>query len=497
MNKESKHLIIVGFGPVAGYKYSRCIRSAIESGKISSYSIVDLESQRANVMARVHGLPAQPENIHFLPDANGLSAEQGIRHFDAICRQKMTRYGQSIKVVIATEAQAHEAYLDYCVTRGFDSLTTKPIILPMKNGFFHPKALHRKMGTLLDKASKHPANHSILCLGRYHDIYNDGVEQQIVEKMNDLNIPVTSVNLKTSSGVWNLEDEFQSRDDHPYKFGYGMLMHGGYHYIDLVARFLTMNRRIYPNMDMALDVASFSAYPKDQPIRIPSTLTGRLRDADRLTKMETDLRRNFGETDVVSTLRLYDRESDRTLTLGGLTLEQTTPGMRSWGPFPDVPYNINGRLHCTDLDVRLATVFAANGHVVKIPISGRQGPTDLRGRNFGRVTTRSNVDMTGDQEFHQERTITRPYGNSFSYAAESAVFNEWLEGHETRSSLQSHQASIALLQALAESLPRGGRKISIDFNYPAHGIDANALRGKNNSASFNDRGRAIFAAYAM
>ena len=493
---NKKHLIIVGFGPVASYKYSRCIKSAIEQGVISSYSIVDLETQRDTVLARIKGLPAQPDGIFFLPNSDGFTVEDGINHFDSVCRDIVNKTGSSIKVIISTEAQAHEAYLDYCISNGFDSLTTKPILLPMKEGLFDPISMNERMQSLVSKAKERPANHAVLCLGRYHEVYNEGVEAQILEKMSALQVPITSINFKTSSGVWNLENEFLDREDHPYKYGYGMLMHGAYHYIDLVAQFLTYNKLIYPDMNFGLDVVTFSAYPKDQSIRIPANVTKLLSDFEKCKSAPVELDGKFGETDVVSTFRLFDADTNQTLTLGSLTLEQTTPGMRSWGPFHEVPYNINGRLHCTDLDVRLATIFAANAHVIKTPIGGRQGPTDLRGRNSGRITVRSNIEVTGDQEFHTEQSIHRPYGNSFSYSAEYAVFNDWLCGKQTRSSLESHLASVALLQALAESQKHSGEKITIDYNYqPRVGV-IDLVKNKIDKVSLNERGNPIFAAYA-
>ncbi len=100
---NKKHLIIVGFGPVASYKYSRCIKSAIEQGVISSYSIVDLETQRDAVITRIKGLPAQPDGIFFLPNSDGFTVEDGIRYFDNICKDVVDKTGSSIKVIISTE----------------------------------------------------------------------------------------------------------------------------------------------------------------------------------------------------------------------------------------------------------------------------------------------------------------------------------------------------------------------------------------------------------
>jgi hypothetical protein len=102
--------------------------------------------------------------------------------------------------------------------------------------------------------------------------------------------------------------------------------------------------------------------------------------------------------------------------------------MRSWGPFPKVPYNVNGRLHGTDIDVRLGPVFGINANVVKVPIGARLGDIDIRGRNSGTATTRANARIAGTQDVIRIEHIERPYGNFFSYSAEADIFNRWVNG---------------------------------------------------------------------
>jgi len=176
---------------------------------------------------------------------------------------------------------------------------------------------------------------------------------------------------------------------------------------------------------------------------------------------------NYGETDVVTNFSLRNSGTGRVITLGTLSLEQTTPGMRSWFSIPKDIYNVNGRLNCTDLDVRLSTAYAINGYVVEIPISDKPKPEDLRFRNFGRITTRSNVAIVESLAFHHERTIDCPAGNSLSDSAERAVFDKWISGEATNSDLSSHLPSMTLLQALAESVSKNGERITIDFSCPA------------------------------
>lgn len=491
--KKNKYLIIVGFGPVAGYKYSRCIRNAIDSGDIKGYSIIDLESQKHTVIGRIADLPAQPDNLYLLPDTgfeDGSNAS--IAQFDDICNNIKKKNNCDLKIVITTEPQAHEVYLNYCISNHIDSLVTKPINIPMENDRINHQKIVSSFKKLITKTNYTKGNHAALCLSRHHEIYNQGVFNPIINKMKILDLPITSLRLNTSSGVWNLNNEFEERNDHPYKYGYGMLYHGGYHYIDLIAQALILNRLVYPNQEFLLELSSFSAFPSDQDYRIPETIVKNLHGFRKTEQINLNNTDRYGETDLVTSFCLKMKKTNKVITLGNIALEQTTPGMRSWFDFPEVPYNINGRLHSTDFNIQLSTLYSVNGHVVKVPIGARKSNTDLRGKNIGIITTRSNATLTGDQEFYKQNMLTRPYGNSYSYSAETQIFEKWILGEDTQSDLISHLPSITLLEALSKSIVNNGEKILIDFSFEVPNYIKN-MPIKNQT--FNQTDRIRFAAY--
>lgn len=61
-------LMIVGFGPVAGYKYSRCIHKAYLQGHLSRYHVIDRECQQQVIEARLAKLPLQPASCTYIPE---------------------------------------------------------------------------------------------------------------------------------------------------------------------------------------------------------------------------------------------------------------------------------------------------------------------------------------------------------------------------------------------------------------------------------------------
>ena len=456
-------LFIVGFGPVAGYKYSRCINKAITRGHLSRYHVIDLESQRDIVEARLAKLPIQPESCTYIPDQvlqDGPDA--GVEWL--MKRGLLTQSENKKKIVVTTEAQSHETYIKHALERNFDVLVAKPLILPTRNGVFDRPALMPSVKAIAKASVETGASTAMLCLSRLHEIYETKLRLPIALMMDRLQTPITSVHVKTASGVWNLPSEFRSREDHPYKYGYGMLMHGAYHYIDVLARLLLMNRRLFPTEDLVLVLQGYTAGPYDQSTRI-GKLESSVQDyRPELSELDDEL--PYGETDVVASYALKFRSTGRVLCLGTISLEQTTPGMRSWGPFPDVPYNINGRLHCTDIDVRLGTAFSIDANVVKHPIQARLGDADIRGVNAATIVTRSNARLTGTQGFIRRENLERSYGSSYSYTAEADIFERWLLDQPTQSDFASHVPACAILDGLLQLGPEGGDQVEIDFNYP-------------------------------
>lgn len=458
-------LVIIGFGPVAGYKYSRCIHNAIVHGNLNRYHIIDRECQQQQVEARLAKLPVQPASCTYIPE-NVLrdGTDSGIGWL--VQQGLLTNDGTRKKIVLTTEPQSHDAYIRHALAQHFDILVSKPLILPIKDGVLDHRALMPGVHAIAKASVEAGVQSAMLCLGRFHEIYEKKLRQPVAMMMQRLQTPITSVHIKTASGVWNLPSEFSQREDHPYKYGYGMLMHGAYHYIDVLARLLLLNRQLFPEEDFFITLQGFSAGPHDQRMRIGNLEPNTSGYRPEFSELQDGL--PYGETDIVASYALRFRSSGRVLTLGTISLEQTTPGMRSWGPFPEVPYNINGRLHCTDIDVRLGTAFSIATNVTKHPIQARLGDTDVRGVNSATIVTRANARIARTQGFIRQETFERPYGKSYSYTAETEIFERWLQDKPTYSDLQSHVPSCAILDGLLKLAAADWRgDIEVDFDYPA------------------------------
>ena len=453
------HLVVVGFDEIVSNKYLPCIESAIQSRKINGYSVIDLITQKDEIETRLQSLKTKPIRTYYLPaptapTKDGWAIESD---FSPIFQDLMHKESK-LKVYIATELKAHEAYLTYCIQHGIDCLVEKPIFAPMNNGIFDSSKILPTMDQLLAAANDHPAQYSVMTLSRYHQVYNDVVEQYIKERMFKYNLPLTSLHLRHAGGVWNLHSEYDTREDHPYKYGYGMLMHGGYHYVDLFTQFLALNKYVLPNTDFELSVSSFCAYPKDQSIRFPKEISRQFDDYNP-EWWKTHTQYKYGETDITTTICLRDKASKRTITLGTISLEQTTPSVRCWKRFPDGVYNKNGRTSLVELTAQLSTFFSTSVLCYDVPIKNVKKIERIDA--YAEVIKRANGSLFRDEEYIRKEE----YSGLFHSISNKQLLSNWLNGNENRSRLQMHYPVMTVIQAIGESLKSPGNAYTIDIKF--------------------------------
>ncbi|WP_151898181.1 hypothetical protein [Streptomyces sp. C8S0] len=184
------NLVVVGFDEIVANKYLPCIKEAIEAGHVDSYSIIDLKAERPTVEERIQGVDLKPQEVIYLPKVSrGATAQQMQPELIEAALQRLRLSELPMKVYIATEVRAHEAYLRYCVENGIDSLVEKPVLAPMADGRFAPTRITEVMRELIAQADRTDAKHSVMTLSRYHRIYNGEVLRSLEERVRDWQAP--------------------------------------------------------------------------------------------------------------------------------------------------------------------------------------------------------------------------------------------------------------------------------------------------------------------
>jgi hypothetical protein len=275
--------------------------------------------------------------------------------------------------------------------------------------------------------------------------------------MLELTAPLTSLHISVAAGVWNLHREYEAREDHPYKYGYGMLMHSGYHYVDLLTQFLSLNKLIFPHDTLTLTLSSFVAYPSDQNDRIPKEFSEDFDDNRPDWALLPLNSTKYGETDITTAFCLKNKNSGRTITVGTISLEQTTPSIRSWKELPADTYNKNGRTSSVNLEAQLSTLHSMNVQCLDIP-TGVNLQIDRIGA-FARVSTRTNANILTDKEYISVKT----FSGLFNIDSGRQLMSSWLNCEENKSLLKDHSCAMRTVQAIAMTTQKPGYPITFDL----------------------------------
>ncbi|MCT0016556.1 hypothetical protein EFE32_06825 [Lactococcus lactis subsp. lactis] len=446
------HLVVVGFDEIVSNKYISCIEEAKEKNIIDGYSIIDLKTEENFINERLKKIKFKPEEVYYIENPTNYKWANEA-DYEPVFKEINDKH-KEIRVYIATELKAHESYLRYCLKNNIPSLTEKPIFAPLVNNEFAPSKIIAVMEDLLKGNENNTASHSVMTLGRYHPIYNDLLVNSLKEQIIKNGSPITSLHLRHDGGVWNLHTEYDSRDDHPYKYGYGMLMHGSYHYVDLITQILCLNQYVFPKTDLVLSISSYAAFPSDQNVRIPRKISKIFDDDIDNWKGEA---KSYGETDITSTFCLKEKSTNKIITLGTIALEQTTPSIRKWKEFPTGMYNKNGRVSLLNIEAQMSTIYSKEVTCYDVPIRAKENIDRIDA--VAKVLTRSNVTFSDEKEY----TDFKSFSGLFHSDSNKKLMKNWLFGTESKSTLEKHLPVMIFMQALGESIKSPGETIQVDF----------------------------------
>ncbi len=433
-------LLLVGVGPHAHYKHLPMIRKAMSSGLASGYSILELETARPRLEELVRTLDVKPERIVTIPDRRQ-EGEWYTADSDAaleeLCRS-------STRVMICTEPKAHFPYIRWCLANGRDCLVDKPVTIPMSGNVIDPRRLAAELRELIEIGRDSPASCSVMTPRRYHHVY-ETVRRYVGWLVRRLGVPVTYLSIYHGEGVWNTPVEYLEREDHPYKYGYGKLLHSGYHYVDILARLLDLSG------DTDFDVVSRLARPEDQQSQMAAAYS-RMEGA---VAVEPASGHPFGETDLVASFAARKKGTGEVVTLGNLALLQTTTSLRNWWRLPADVYNKTGRFGVEEIRLNLGFLTSVAVRILKVPV-------EVDGRH---ATFRDELDITVWRNGNLlgtpflDRRLNRS-AESYLEAGRWRLFRSWLEGTENRSRIDQHLRSVEILETLLLSAGQAARTAS-------------------------------------
>ncbi|OSJ34429.1 hypothetical protein BSZ19_12400 [Bradyrhizobium japonicum] len=432
-----KDLVLVGLGPHAMAKYIPLIESAVASRRASGFHVIELASTKNAVHAFFKTRACKPMSISWVPDLRLQGIWYSGEGEDALRALASPRS----KVIVSTEPKAHLDYLRAALGLGLDCLVDKPVVLPMgSNGRPAVDRVVGEVAELMAISNRSGGRCVVMAPRRYNAVY-DLIGRYARHASRKLGTPITYIGIEHHEGVWNTEEEIFSRQDHPYRYGYGMLCHSGYHHVDILSSLLGTNEDNFGPLAIELDVHRATA--ADQVGQVAPDLVQRLR-GPAPPAPSFPAPRFWGETDLVSCGAARHCESGNTICLFRLDLLQTSVSLRNWRQLPTNIYNKNGRYASETIRLNIGPFAAIEARIVKRPHFGTEAHPQFA--KEARITLWRNGSFLGRPAFRERLYPTRDtlIQNADLGAARRKLFDDWLAGHSGRSTLDSHTRTISL-----------------------------------------------------
>ena len=360
MNNE-KSIVLVGLGPHS----KRIYMSFLSKLNIWPKLIVDLESKENDVISYLEAYNLHTKCI-FIPDE-----EKDFILLSDQTKEKIKTYLKEFDIthaVISTEPKAHNAYINFFLDNNISILTDKPITAPIdvSNDEKMAERIESDYYSIIDKYLNVKNNGILLevqCQRRWHLGYKFlyGELQNIVIQYG---VPITSIQITHSDGMWNMPDEFIFRENHPYKYGYGKLYHSGYHFIDLLSWIVSINDQLPAMKAKKLETYASIVRPSDFLHMVNNDFYNTVLKTEKFNHIFNDIDNlsfnKYGEIDVYSIIKFMNNND--VITTATLSLIQNGFSRRSWDTLPQDTYKGNGRVRHEYLNVEVGPLMNIQVH---------------------------------------------------------------------------------------------------------------------------------------
>jgi predicted dehydrogenase len=437
--------------------------------------LVELQSQQPRIHATFRDKDLTPERIIWIPDRYRDSPTIA----PSVARQLVDLRSQGLLegLMVCTEPKAHFPYLAWAAKEGIDVLVDKPITVPP--GFLTHG--HRSVGLIRDFHAlrrlqhRHGSRITVLVPRRAHAGY-EAIRTLVQDFVIHQQVPITALRVSHAGGVWNMPNEWH-REQHPYKYGYGGVLHSGYHQIDLFADLLRLNGLVDGRWGEQLVMSTAHTAPMDVHLQ-EGHRYGALFGSDHPSLVPSGPLHAMGEVDVKAVLRLVN--GSNTVTLGSIDMMQTSLSTRTTPDPPEDPYKKMGRLRQEELSVTL-------GHLLTLVAEGDRFPgrdhvfTVRIGRNG-----LAGAEVYKDKVWVDGETVTRhghTYHTDLTGMAHEILVTQWLNDEPTRSELADHELSVQILAGIFTSMHTQSAERPGSARVNVRGLGASMAQASTNEVS--------------
>ena len=352
------NIMLIGLGPHA----KRIYLNFIKRHNLNLKLVVDLDSNSENILNILKEEKLENTKTYFVKseEANLKELSKNVKND----LKKLIKKYQITDGIISTEPKAHLAYAKFLIKNNLNILIDKPITSPCNvlNNIKDARKIQEEYLMLKKLYLLHQEKmyFTIQCQRRFHIGYLY-VKKLLSEIVNKYKIPITYIDIYHSDGMWNMPSEFLTRENHPYKYGYGKLFHSGYHFIDLLTFILECNKLDNKEINNAT-IYSTVFRPSDFFTTIDNDFYKNYLNTNEFYEIlnNSSLVSNFGELDFHSMIDF--KHNDKIITHCSLNLMQTGFSKRSWTKLPKDTYKANGRVRHERINIHVGPLLNIQIH---------------------------------------------------------------------------------------------------------------------------------------
>lgn len=443
-------IALCGMGPHTYKCHYAILCDLAEKYDISIELLIDLKSRQKVIEKWLSGLKIQPRKCLFLDDtcSNVLGAK-----IDPLADAELTSLlesGNLNKLMVSTEPKAHKMYVLWGLAHNVDVLVDKPLSAnEMKSQEDKTSSLINDYSEIKDALDKATSKLYVMVPKRKRDSYSI-IKERAKKIIKEDGIPITYIGLNINEGMWNMPDEFFTRENHPYKYGYGAMLHSGYHYTDFILWLMESNSLIEEYDIDKLKVNFMTTSPNDFVHQIDNDFYKKKLGKDYSSYINDDKYdeyKKMGELDVFLTLQ--GMHKDICVTSASLNILHTSFSARAWTELPENPYTDNGRVHHHSFCVQFGTLCAIYSTQREMP-AGIECETEDEKAGDCIIEIYRNSKVIGGKPYEKIVYSKESSKKEKSYHGKKAEIIDWLEGKDSVCEFNQHYKNVLLLQKLYE-----------------------------------------------
>lgn len=464
-----KNFIFIGLGPHAKRIYYPFLEKHRARYDIRLKLLIELENQKPHAAAFLDHRTLRPEKILYLPDneTNRMGTALDVvaeRELDVlVCTETIDG------IIISTEPKAHKIYAAWALKRNINILMDKPITAPLypSTDIQSARAIYRDYTDLKNMLKQSAAKFYVVCQRRNHAGYAF-IKDYLKKFVSEFEIPISYIDIYHADGAWSLPHEFY-KENHPYKYGYGKLMHSGYHFVDLFSWFAEANYALPRARPDAAKLYAARFAPNDLFNQIDGGACEKFFRNPVIRNFYKTYQREqydtFGELDAYVLLQLMRDEN--VITTGSINLQQNSFSRRGWFDLPEDTYKGNGRVRHERVNIQASHFLNIQAHSYQSYESSRGifEPGGVGSEDHFDIFIFRNKKIIGGEAFTKIAVgkEMRKNNKDDSYylghnerARETTLLN-FIEGHDDESEFERHDFTNLLLSNIYVSIAQGAR----------------------------------------